>query len=121
MAEAVELVATCHCGRARIRLPRKPDSVIQCNCTLCTKTGFRGVYFAPEEVAIEGEFDAYIRSDLKQAYLANHRCKTCGVLTHWTLLGEPPHKRMGINARLLDEAVVEDLPIKHVDGRSWDE
>lgn len=121
MAGAGELVGTCHCGRTRITLPRKPESVTQCNCSLCSKTGFRGVYFAPDELVIEGEFDSYVRSDLKQAYLANHRCKTCGVLTHWTLLSDPPHERMGVNARLLDEAVLEGVPIKQVDGRSWDE
>lgn len=116
-----DLTATCHCGRARITLPRKPELVTQCNCSLCIKTGFRGVYFGSGELAIEGEFDSYVRSDLKQAYLANHRCKTCGILTHWTPLSEPPHERIGVNARLLDETILEGVPIKEVDGRSWDE
>ena len=118
---ASELIGTCHCGRVRITLPRKPDSVTQCNCSLCTKTGFRGVYFRSDELTIEGEFDSYVRSDLKQAYLANHRCKSCGILTHWTPLSEPPHERIGVNARLLAEAILDGVPIKEVDGRSWDE
>lgn len=115
------IVASCHCGRARITLPRKPESVTECNCSLCSKTGFRGVYFRGDELTIEGQFDSYVRSDLKQAYLANHRCKTCGIVMHWTPLSEPPHERVGVNARLLDEAVLEGVPIKKVDGRSWDE
>jgi hypothetical protein len=121
MAGSGNLVATCHCGRATIRLPRKPDSVTQCNCSLCTKTGFRGVYFSSEDMVIDGEFDSYVRSDLKEPFLANYRCKTCGVLTHWTPLSDPPHERMGVNARLIDEALLEGVPIKEVDGRSWDE
>lgn len=121
MAEAGGIVASCHCGRATISLPRKPESVTHCNCSLCTKTGFRGVYFPSDELAIHGEFDSYVRSDLKQVYLANHRCKTCGILTHWTPLGEPPYERVGVNARLIDEAILEGVPVKEVDGRSWDE
>ena len=121
MGGAEDLVAACHCGRATIRLPRKPESVTQCNCSLCAKTGFRGVYFASDELVIEGEFDSYVRSDLKQAYLANYRCKTCGILTHWAPLGEPPYERMGVNARLIDEAQLEGVPVQEVDGRSWDE
>jgi hypothetical protein len=121
MATEGELIATCHCGKSSISLPRKPEFLVQCNCSLCTKTGFRGVYFGSDELEIAGEFDSYVREDLKQAYLANHRCKTCGVLTHWTPLGDPPHERMGVNARLLDQAVLEGVPIKQVDGRSWDE
>ena len=121
IAAAEELVASCHCGRATIRLPRKPESVTQCNCSLCSKTGFRGVYFSSEELVIEGEFDSYVRDDLKQAYLANHRCRTCGVLTHWTPLSDPPHERMGVNARLIDPALLEGVPVREVDGASWDE
>ena len=121
MGEAGDLVASCHCGRSTIRLPRTPESVTQCNCSLCAKTGFRGVYFSSDELIIEGEFDSYVRQDLKQAYLANHRCKTCGIPTHWTPLGDPPHERIGVNARLVEEANLDGVPIKHVDGRSWDE
>ena len=117
----MNLTARCHCGKATIHLPRKPDSVTKCNCSLCTKTGFRGVYFSSEELVIDGEFDSYVRSDLNQAYLANHRCKSCGILTHWTPLTDPPHERMGVNARLLDEALLDGVPVKQVDGRSWEE
>ena len=121
MADGVAITGTCHCGRVSITIPRTPEQVTQCNCSLCSKTGFRGVYFGSDEIAIEGEFDSYVRTDLKQAYLANHRCKTCGILTHWTLLSDQPHDRVGVNARLIDEALLKDVPIKEVDGRSWDE
>ena len=67
-----ELVASCHCGRATHHGCRaSPSQVTQCNCSLCSKTGFRGVYFSSDELVIEGEFDSYVRSDLKQAFLAN--------------------------------------------------
>ncbi len=121
MAEAGGIVATCHCGRATIHLPGRPKQVTQCNCSLCTKTGFRGVYFGSGEVTIEGEFQSYVRDDIKQPFLATHRCAHCGTTTHWTPLSEPPHERMGVNARLIDQALLEGVPIEQVDGASWDE
>ena len=121
MAASAELVASCHCGRATIRLPRTPELVVQCNCSLCTKTGFRGVYFSSEEVVVNGEFHSYIRQDLNQPYLSTHRCAYCGTTTHWTPLSDPPHERMGINARLIDQTALEGVPVKPVDGASWDE
>ena len=117
----MDMVASCHCGRAKIQLPRRPDYVNQCNCSLCTATGFRGVYFPSDELTIEGEFDAYVRSDLKQAYLTNYRCRTCGIATHWEPLTPPPHERMGVNARLIDPALLEGVEVREIDGRSWDE
>lgn len=116
-----ELSGSCHCGRVTIRLPRKPESVTQCNCSLCSKTGFRGVYFASKEIVIAGDFDSHVREDIKQPYLATYRCAHCGTVTHWTPLGDPPHERMGVNARLIDEAALAGVPVQQVDGRSWDE
>ena len=112
------LVASCHCGRVRITLPRKPDQILHCNCTLCTKTGFQGAYFSSEELKIDGEFDSYVRADSNPACLATHRCRHCGIVTHWTPLTDPPHERMGINARLLEPDVLKDVPVREVDGRS---
>ena len=54
------LVASCHCGRARITLPRTPDEVTHCNCSLCTKTGFQGIYYPSAELEIEGETDSLV-------------------------------------------------------------
>ena len=120
MTDGGALRGSCHCGRVSVTLPRKPEQVTECNCSLCSKTGFRGVYFASDELSIDGEVDSYVRDDLKQAYLATHRCKMCGVLTHWTPLSDPPYERIGVNARLFDGAL-EDLPVRMVDGASWDE
>lgn len=113
------LVGTCHCGRVRITLPRLPDEITQCNCSLCSKTGFQGIYYGSEELGIEGETDTYVRSDSNPAYLANHRCKHCGIVTHWTPLTDPPHERMGVNARLFEPGTFEGIRVKQVDGRSW--
>jgi hypothetical protein len=120
MAEP-ELVARCHCGRAAIKLPRKPDYINHCNCTLCAATGWRGIYYSSGELEIGGEFDGYVRSDLRTTYLRVLRCSNCGIATHWEPLSEPPHDRMGVNARLVDPALLEGVEVREIDGRSWDE
>ena len=115
----MRLEGRCHCGACSIRLPRPPETVTQCNCSLCRATGFRGVYFSSEELEISGEFDSYVRQDLDEVFLRTLRCANCGMATHWEPLSEPPHERMGVNANLFDPAEVDGLPIRHVDGASW--
>ena len=117
--EASGPVASCICGRARITLPRTPDYVSHCNCSMCSKTGFWGVYFPSDELRIEGEFDSYVREDMSEPCLRNHRCRHCGSITHWTLLSDPPYERMGVNARLLDPKALQGVEIRHVDGARW--
>ena len=116
----MEMIARCHCGRATIRLPRRPDYINHCNCSLCTASGFQGIYYASDELVIDGEFDRYVRSDIKEPCLVLLRCASCGTATHWTPLGEPPFARMGVNARLVDPAVLEGIEVRDIDGRSWD-
>jgi hypothetical protein len=119
-AAGTELVARCHCGAVGIRLPRRPDYVNECNCSLCEKTGFRGVYYRRDEVEIAGEFDSYVRSDIAEPMIRNMRCRHCGNATHWVLLDDPPTERMGINGRLLPDGALGGVEVRQVDGRSWD-
>jgi hypothetical protein len=113
------IVASCHCGRVTIGLPRKPDYVNECNCSFCTKLGSRCVYFASDELTIAGEFDDYVREDIAEPMIRFRRCAHCGTMTHWEPLTPPPHERMGVNARLIDPALLEGVEIRHVDGASW--
>ena len=113
------LVARCHCGQVTITLPRRPDEIRQCNCSLCSKTGFLGIYYRPDEVVVAGELDSYVRSDLEEACITNWRCSHCGCATHWTGLGRYADGRMGVNARMLDSSLLEGVPLKPVDGASW--
>jgi len=114
-----KIIASCHCGGVTIELPRKPDYVNECNCSLCTKLGSRCVYFRSDELRIEGSFDDYVRADIDEPMIRFRRCANCGFWTHWELLSEPPHDRMGVNARLLDPAALEGVEVRPVDGASW--
>ncbi|MEO6534279.1 MAG: GFA family protein [Sphingomicrobium sp.] len=103
----------------RISIPGKPDQITHCNCSLCSKTGFQGIYYPSDAVSINGEVDDYVRADSNPACIAQHRCRQCGIATHWTPLTDPPHERIGINARLFDPSLFADVEVRAVDGRSW--
>lgn len=113
------LEGRCHCGACKIVLPRVPESVTQCNCSLCRATGWRGLYFSSDELEISGNFDGYVRTDLDEMFLRTFRCRNCGIATHWEPLTEPPHERMGVNANLFDPTALDGLPVRNVDGASW--
>jgi hypothetical protein len=92
-----------------------PVEVISCNCSICRRSGLLWAYYAPAQVRVDGATDTYVWGDRS---LALHRCRTCGVVSHWTAF-DPDYERMGINARLLDPDVVAAASIRHVDGASF--
>ena len=109
---------SCHCGKVRIEVPRPPDWVGSCNCSICRRTGILWAYYKPEEVRVEPETGAtqpYIWGD---RCLALHHCRTCGCITHWQNL-MPDGDKMGINALLLDGFDAEGTELRLIDGASF--
>ena len=45
--------AKCHCGQVRIDVPRPPEWVAACNCSLCSKLGTLWAYYPDAEVSVE--------------------------------------------------------------------
>lgn len=112
---------SCHCGAVTIAVPGPPESVVQCNCSLCRKIGWLVAYYERANVTITGETDAYVTGE---KWMKFRHCRRCGVTTHWEPAegyedrGLGPDElaflttRIGINARLLDGfGVSEEGPV----------
>ncbi|MBA3812655.1 MAG: GFA family protein [Caulobacteraceae bacterium] len=107
--------ASCHCGAVRLEIARAPDTVTDCNCSICRRLGTLWAYFRPDEVTVIAARDAtapYIWGD---RVLAFHHCRLCGCTTHWRNL-DPKGDRMGINARLLDPRGLEKARVRKLEG-----
>lgn len=115
MGDAME--GCCHCGAVKIVLAETPTQILQCNCSLCSKTGWMGVYGHPDSFRITGADNCtgYVQGDRT---LTTWHCRTCGIATHWTPLTGPPD-RMGVNIRLVEPEHWRDIPVQHNDGRSY--
>ena len=106
--------AVCHCGAARLGVPTTPTEATECNCSFCRRVSARWIYYSPREVTLPdgARTMTYVTGD---RMLAFHRCRTCGVLTHWQSL-DGTHDRMGVNARLIDGLDWSAIRIRHLDG-----
>lgn len=109
--------ATCHCGAVRIVVPRVPEALTSCNCSICRRLGTIMAYYRLGEVTIEGETDTYVWGDRMIAF---HRCRVCGCATHWWPI-ESTRDRMGVNARLLPPEDLAGSRIRRFDGaETWE-
>jgi hypothetical protein len=106
--------ASCHCGAVRLEIDAAPAEVTDCNCSICRRYGVLWAYYPPQQVRRMpgGKTDIYMWDDRSLEF---HRCAVCGCVTHWAAV-DPTRDRMGVNARLMDPAVLARARLRRLDG-----
>ena len=108
----------CHCGAVCLEFPEIPETVTDCNCSICRRLGVLWAYGDRNQIRIvaePGATVAYIQGD---RLLETHHCRICGCTTHW-VDRDPTAGRMAVNARLFDPVVLSAIPVRKIDGASW--
>jgi hypothetical protein len=117
------LTLSCLCGQVRIELPKRPDFINECNCSLCSKSGARWAYFHPTDVSVVGTTTDYRREDKEDPAAEIHFCAKCGSTTHSTLTASAIAKfgnsQIGVNVHLADENDLAGIELRYPDGRAW--
>ena len=112
--------AACHCGAVRIELARKPRTLTACNCSICRRYGTLWVYYQRNDVRIRsgrGSTSAYAWGDRSIRFV---RCRRCGCIMHWEPVRKAAARRIGVNARNLEPAVLSGIRVRRLDGAgSW--
>ncbi len=109
----------CHCGNVAYSVKADLDSVISCNCSVCSKRGSL-LTFVPEAnfhlLTGEGETTDY---QFNKRVIHHMFFKTCGILSYGTGTAPDGAKMVAVNVRCLDDVDLDSLKITPVDGRSF--
>jgi len=108
----------CHCGAVRFAadLPVPPVAALDCNCSICTMTGFLHIIVSKDRFELLSGRDS-LTSYRFGSGAANHLfCARCGVKSFYQPRSHPDS--WSINAHCLDQQV--DLAIERFDGRDWE-
>ena len=107
---------TCLCQTVRLGVTQLPRQVTQCKCSVCRRYGTLWAYFRRSAVSITAPRGALENYTVRRGGLKFVRCRTCGCVICWNGPGKDPEHRMGLNTRLLDHALMANVPIKVLDG-----
>lgn len=117
------LTLSCLCGQVRLAVPKRPDFINECNCTLCRKSGARWAYLAPSDISVDGETKGYRRTDKDDPAAEIRFCATCGATTHFVLtesaVARFGNTQMGVNMALAEESALAGVELRYPDGLSW--
>ncbi|WP_235561471.1 GFA family protein [Brevundimonas sp. Root1279] len=113
----------CHCGAQRFSAPA-PDSVTECDCSICSRRGGLWAYYDPAEVTLETTPETLAAYQWGDRMMTFHHCQTCGCSVFndapaWTREdGVDMPARIILNARLFEDFDLAAAPVRRIDGRS---
>jgi hypothetical protein len=92
--------------------------VTDCNCTICSKSGYLHLIVPKSRFKLlSGE--AALKTYGFNTQTAKHLfCSVCGIKSFYVPRSHP--EGFSVNARCLDEATVEAITVKALDGKDWE-
>jgi len=109
----------CHCGAVRFeaQLPEAPVAALDCNCSVCSKTGFLHVMVPHADFELVTGRDALASYRFGTGAAEHLFCKTCGVKSFYQPRSHPDC--WSLNARCFDEPV--ELDTERFEGKNWEQ
>lgn len=108
----------CHCGAVRFaaNVPDPPVPALECNCSVCSMTGFLHIIVPHEEFTLERGQHVLTSYRFGSGAAEHLFCSKCGVKSFYQPRSHPD--AWSVNAYCLDER--PELAIEFFDGRDWE-
>ena len=114
-----EATGGCHCGKVHFRVRfNDPPELLDCNCSICAKTGFLHLIADADDFTLERGGDALTDYRWGSGTARHLFCRACGIKSFYVPRSHP--KGFSVNWRALD-GVDDVVPvIRAYDGRNWE-
>jgi hypothetical protein len=118
MSETKRYEGSCHCGKVKYTVTTAIETVIACNCSLCSRAGYLLTFVPAEQVEVREGEDALVDYTFNKHHIHHVFCGTCGVRPFGRATTKEGKAMYAVNVRCLEGVDPNELPVKHVDGRS---
>lgn len=110
----------CHCGRVRFEVEAPAViKVVQCNCSICAKTGFLGLTVSPQQFTLHSGAESLTEYTFNTHTAKHLFCAYCGVKSFYVPRSRPDG--ISVNARCLDFDTIEKMQVTQFDGRNFEQ
>ena len=109
----------CHCGAVRFEVDGAPETVLVCNCSICTKKGILHLVVLPEQFELVRGKDDLTTYTFNTGVAKHTFCKHCGIHPFYVPRSDPD--KIDVNARCLDDFDINAITPKKFDGKHWEQ
>jgi hypothetical protein len=116
----MKIRGSCHCGAVRFEA-EVPEAVeiLDCNCSICAKTGFRHLMVPHGDFTLLAGADALVSYRFGTGAADHLFCGTCGVKSFYQPRSHAQAWSVNLNAIEDHSGLI--LTIRGFDGRNWEE
>jgi hypothetical protein len=109
---------SCHCGDVRYDVKMDLGEVMECNCSICSKTGSLLAFATDDGFDLKSGKDHLTDYQFASKNIHHLFCDRCGVRSFARGKGPDGKPMVAINVRCLEGVDVDSLKRKAFDGRS---
>lgn len=109
----------CHCGSVRFEFEAPADiQVSQCNCSICSKSGYLGYAVPRSRFALLSGEDSLVTYTFNTGVARHLFCRHCGIKSFYIPRSHP--NGYNVNVRCLDPGTIGDMTVKPFNGQEWE-
>lgn len=108
----------CHCDAVQFEVTADIKEVMECNCSICRRAGWKLAFVGGDQFKmIKGE-DALQDYQFGKQHIHHAFCGQCGIRSFGWGDDEAGNKMYSVNVRCLDDFDFQSLPVNEYDGAS---
>lgn len=118
---------SCHCGYVKFEVFANIEHLRACNCSICTKRGALNFRVPLDALTLQTPLSELTLYQWGSMTAEDYFCPKCGVLPFRKpsklteseiAAGKKPFKGWAVNARCIEELVLNNFNIVNIDGAS---
>jgi len=109
---------SCHCGNVRYKVTTELKSVIECNCSMCSKKAALLTFVPVDQFELLQGKDSLTDYQFNKHVIHHTFCSKCGVTSFASGTGPDGKEMRAINVRCLDGLDTSTLSVTKYDGKS---
>jgi hypothetical protein len=110
----------CHCGAVRFEVLAPDDvEVDDCNCSICSKTGYLHLIVPKERFRLLSGADKITTYEFNTRTAKHLFCSVCGIKSFYVPRSHP--NGYSVNFRCLNREDFQEVRVVSFDGRHWEQ